>query len=168
MSDEAIMGLNLPTGIPFVYELDENLKPIKSMQFLGDEETVKAAMEAVANQGKAKWTLPSTILATSVAVNDPCWKKDKRTPTTPCSVEFFSSKSCIQVRFFPGVHRKIKREETGDVASFFFCFSLLVFVCCDECVNLTLSRKNKTKLSWLFTIYLKWDETKRDGNVSIL
>jgi len=54
MSDEAIMGLNLPTGIPFVYELDENLKPIKSMQFLGDEETVKAAMEAVANQGKAK------------------------------------------------------------------------------------------------------------------
>ena len=54
MSDEAIMGLNLPTGIPFVYELDENLKPIKSMQVLGDEETVKAAMEAVANQGKAK------------------------------------------------------------------------------------------------------------------
>lgn len=54
MSDEAIMGLNLPTGIPFVYELDEDLKPIKSMQFLGDEETVRAAMEAVANQGKAK------------------------------------------------------------------------------------------------------------------
>jgi len=54
MSDEAIMGLNLPTGIPFVYELDDDLKPIKSMQFLGDEETVRAAMEAVANQGKAK------------------------------------------------------------------------------------------------------------------
>ena len=40
MSDEAIMGLNLPTGIPFVYELDkETLKPVVSMQFLGDEET---------------------------------------------------------------------------------------------------------------------------------
>ena len=55
MSEDAIMGLNLPTGIPFVYELDENMKPIKSMQFLGDEETVRKAMEAVANQGKAKW-----------------------------------------------------------------------------------------------------------------
>jgi 2,3-bisphosphoglycerate-dependent phosphoglycerate mutase len=54
MSDEAIMGLNLPTGIPFVYELDENLKPVVSMQFLGDPETVKKAMEAVAAQGKAK------------------------------------------------------------------------------------------------------------------
>jgi len=54
MSDEAIMGLNLPTGIPFVYELDENLKPVVSMKFLGDEETVKKAMESVANQGKAK------------------------------------------------------------------------------------------------------------------
>ena len=41
MSDSDIMGLNLPTGIPFVYELDENFKPIKSMQFLGDEETVR-------------------------------------------------------------------------------------------------------------------------------
>ncbi|MPC34080.1 Phosphoglycerate mutase 2 [Portunus trituberculatus] len=54
MSDEAIMGLNLPTGIPFVYELDENLKPVVSMKFLGDEETVRKAMEAVAAQGKAK------------------------------------------------------------------------------------------------------------------
>lgn len=53
MNDEQIMGLNLPTGIPFVYELDENMKPVKSMQFLGDEETVRKAMEAVANQGKA-------------------------------------------------------------------------------------------------------------------
>ena len=41
-------------GIPFVYKLDENLKPIESMRFLGDEETVKKAMEAVAAQGKAK------------------------------------------------------------------------------------------------------------------
>ncbi|XP_054260459.1 phosphoglycerate mutase 2 [Macrosteles quadrilineatus] len=54
MTEEAIMGLNLPTGIPFVYELDENFKPVVSMKFLGDEETVKKAMEAVAAQGKAK------------------------------------------------------------------------------------------------------------------
>ncbi|CAG0890952.1 unnamed protein product [Darwinula stevensoni] len=54
MTDEAIMQLNLPTGIPFVYELDENMHPLKSMQFLGDEETVRKAMEAVAAQGKAK------------------------------------------------------------------------------------------------------------------
>lgn len=54
MSDEQIMKLNLPTGIPFVYTLDENLRPLKSLEFLGDPETVKKAMEAVANQGKAK------------------------------------------------------------------------------------------------------------------
>merc|ERR1712243_505394 len=54
MSEEQIMGLNLPTGIPFVYEFDENMKPTKSMQFLGDEETVKAAMEKVAAQTGAK------------------------------------------------------------------------------------------------------------------
>ena len=42
MSNEDIMKLNLPTGIPFVYELDkETLKPVMSMQFLGDEETGK-------------------------------------------------------------------------------------------------------------------------------
>ncbi|CAD6239035.1 GSCOCG00008614001-RA-CDS [Cotesia congregata] len=54
LSNDQIMSLNLPTGIPFVYELDENFKPIVSMKFLGDEETVKAAMAAVAAQGKAK------------------------------------------------------------------------------------------------------------------
>lgn len=54
MSEEAIMELNLPTGIPIVYELDKNLKPVGPMQFLGDEETVRKAMEAVAAQGKAK------------------------------------------------------------------------------------------------------------------
>uniref|UniRef100_A0A670JZ70 Phosphoglycerate mutase n=2 Tax=Podarcis TaxID=42163 RepID=A0A670JZ70_PODMU len=54
MSDAAIMELNLPTGIPIVYELDDNLKPTKPMQFLGDEETVRKAMEAVAAQGKVK------------------------------------------------------------------------------------------------------------------
>lgn len=54
MSDDAIMLLNLPTGIPFVYELDENFKPVVSMKFLGDEETVRKAIESVAAQGKAK------------------------------------------------------------------------------------------------------------------
>nr|ACO10262.1 Phosphoglycerate mutase 2 [Caligus rogercresseyi]ACO11441.1 Phosphoglycerate mutase 2 [Caligus rogercresseyi] len=54
MSDEAIMKLNLPTGIPFVYELDENMKPVVSMQFLGDKETVEKAIASVAAQGKAK------------------------------------------------------------------------------------------------------------------
>ncbi|CAO2621848.1 Phosphoglycerate mutase 1 [Lemmus lemmus] len=54
LSEEAIMELNLPTGIPIVYELDKNLKPVKPMQFLGDEEIVRKAMEAVAAQGKAK------------------------------------------------------------------------------------------------------------------
>uniref|UniRef100_G3UC14 Phosphoglycerate mutase n=1 Tax=Loxodonta africana TaxID=9785 RepID=G3UC14_LOXAF len=54
MSDQAIMELNLPTGIPIVYELDGALKPTKPMRFLGDEETVRKAMEAVAAQGKAK------------------------------------------------------------------------------------------------------------------
>ncbi|KAK2719408.1 phosphoglycerate mutase 1-like [Artemia franciscana] len=54
LSDEAIMGINLPNRRPFAYELDDNLKPIKSMQFLGDKETVCKAMEAVANQGKPK------------------------------------------------------------------------------------------------------------------
>ncbi|KAL6038012.1 hypothetical protein STEG23_019353 [Scotinomys teguina] len=52
LSEEAIMELNLPTGIPI--ELEKNLKPIKPMQFLGDEETVRKAMEAVVAQGKAK------------------------------------------------------------------------------------------------------------------
>lgn len=41
-------------GIPFVYELNDQMRPIHKMQFLGDPETVKKAMEAVANQGKTK------------------------------------------------------------------------------------------------------------------
>ncbi|XP_023058551.1 phosphoglycerate mutase 1-like [Piliocolobus tephrosceles] len=45
---------NLPTPIPVVCELDKNLKHIRRMQFLGDEETVCKAMEAVAAQGKVK------------------------------------------------------------------------------------------------------------------
>ncbi len=53
MSDEAIIELNIPTGVPLVYELDNDLKPIKHY-YLGDQEAIKKAMEAVANQGKAK------------------------------------------------------------------------------------------------------------------
>ena len=52
-SDEAIVKLNIPTGIPLVYELDDDLKPIKNY-YLGDPEAVKKAAEAVAKQGKAK------------------------------------------------------------------------------------------------------------------
>ncbi len=51
ISDDAIVNLNVPTGIPLVYELDEGLKPIKHY-YLGDSETVKSAMEDVKNQGK--------------------------------------------------------------------------------------------------------------------
>lgn len=53
ISDEAITGLNIPTGLPLVYELDNNLKPLGS-RYLGSEEEIKARMQAVANQGKAK------------------------------------------------------------------------------------------------------------------
>jgi 2,3-bisphosphoglycerate-dependent phosphoglycerate mutase len=53
VSDEEIVGLNIPTGMPLVYELDDALKPLRSY-YLGDPEKVKAAMEAVAAQGKKK------------------------------------------------------------------------------------------------------------------
>ena len=52
ISDEDIIHLNIPTGIPIVYELDEGLKPIKHC-YLGDPERVKKATEAVEMQGKA-------------------------------------------------------------------------------------------------------------------
>jgi 2,3-bisphosphoglycerate-dependent phosphoglycerate mutase len=53
ISDAEIHELNIPTGIPLVYELDVDLHPIKSY-YLADEETVKKAAEAVAKQGQAK------------------------------------------------------------------------------------------------------------------
>lgn len=53
ISDEEIPGLNIPTGVPLVYELDKDLKPIENY-YLGDPETVAKAAAAVANQGKAK------------------------------------------------------------------------------------------------------------------
>ena len=51
--EDEIVHLNIPTGIPLVYELDNDLKPIKHY-YLGDQEKLKKAMEAVKNQGKAK------------------------------------------------------------------------------------------------------------------
>jgi len=53
VSDEAIVKFNIPTGLPLVYELDDDLQPLKNY-YLGDPEEVKKAMDAVANQGKAK------------------------------------------------------------------------------------------------------------------
>lgn len=53
ISDEEILNRNIPTGVPLVYELDDELLPIKSY-YLGDPEEIKKAMESVHNQGKAK------------------------------------------------------------------------------------------------------------------
>jgi 2,3-bisphosphoglycerate-dependent phosphoglycerate mutase len=52
VSNEDIVNLNIPNGIPLVYELDANLKPIKHY-FLGDAEAAAKAAAAVASQGKA-------------------------------------------------------------------------------------------------------------------
>jgi len=51
--DEEIVALNIPTGIPLVYELNDDLTPIRHY-YLGDQDAIEAAMQAVANQGKAK------------------------------------------------------------------------------------------------------------------
>ena len=53
MSKEEVLGLNIPTATPLVYEFDDNLNPVKHY-YLGDQEALKAKMEAVANQGKKK------------------------------------------------------------------------------------------------------------------
>ncbi|MBP7352356.1 MAG: 2,3-diphosphoglycerate-dependent phosphoglycerate mutase [Comamonas sp.] len=52
IADDAIVGVNVPNGIPLVYELDANLKPIRSY-YLGDAEAAAKAAAAVAAQGKA-------------------------------------------------------------------------------------------------------------------
>jgi len=52
-SDEDIVALNIPTGIPLIYELDKELRPIKHY-YLGDSESVEQAKKAVADQGKAR------------------------------------------------------------------------------------------------------------------
>ena len=51
MSDDDVAGLNIPTGVPLVYTLDENLKSL-GRRYLGDPEAVAAAARAVANQAK--------------------------------------------------------------------------------------------------------------------
>src|SRR5687768_5776645 len=51
ISDRDIVELNIPTGVPLVYELDDDLKPVKS-RYLGDPEEARRKAEAVANQGK--------------------------------------------------------------------------------------------------------------------
>jgi 2,3-bisphosphoglycerate-dependent phosphoglycerate mutase len=53
MSEDEILKLNIPTGVPLVYELDADLKPIKHY-YLGDQEEIAKAAAAVAAQGKAK------------------------------------------------------------------------------------------------------------------
>ncbi|BCT67566.1 MULTISPECIES: 2,3-diphosphoglycerate-dependent phosphoglycerate mutase [unclassified Nitrosospira] len=51
LSEQDVMELNIPTGVPLVYELEEDLKPIRSY-YLGDQAAIEQAMQVVANQGK--------------------------------------------------------------------------------------------------------------------
>jgi 2,3-bisphosphoglycerate-dependent phosphoglycerate mutase len=53
ISDQEIVGLNIPTGVPLVYELDAQLRPL-THYYLGDPEEIARAAAAVANQGKAR------------------------------------------------------------------------------------------------------------------
>jgi 2,3-bisphosphoglycerate-dependent phosphoglycerate mutase len=52
ISDQDILALNIPTGIPLIYELDDQFKPLRHY-YLGDSEAIAKAMTAVANQGRA-------------------------------------------------------------------------------------------------------------------
>ncbi|MBQ5515362.1 MAG: 2,3-bisphosphoglycerate-dependent phosphoglycerate mutase, partial [Oscillospiraceae bacterium] len=51
LSDEEIIGVNIPTGTPLVYEFDDNFNVIRHY-YLGDQDAINAKMQAVANQGK--------------------------------------------------------------------------------------------------------------------
>ena len=53
LTDDEIVGVNIPTGVPLVYEFDENFDVI-SKRYLGDEDALRAKMDAVANQGRAR------------------------------------------------------------------------------------------------------------------
>jgi 2,3-bisphosphoglycerate-dependent phosphoglycerate mutase len=53
LSEEQIMETNIPTGVPLVYELDEQMKPIRNY-YLGDQEAIAKAIAGVAAQGSAK------------------------------------------------------------------------------------------------------------------
>jgi 2,3-bisphosphoglycerate-dependent phosphoglycerate mutase len=52
MSDEAVVGLNIPTGIPLVYDLDDDLKPIEIGGHYLDPEAAAASIQAVKMQGR--------------------------------------------------------------------------------------------------------------------
>jgi 2,3-bisphosphoglycerate-dependent phosphoglycerate mutase len=52
MSEEAVVGLNIPTGIPLVYRLDDNMRPVQKGGEYLDPEAAKDAIAAVANQGR--------------------------------------------------------------------------------------------------------------------
>lgn len=54
ISDEDIMNVTLPTGVPILLELDENLHPLGPHRFLGDQEAIQAAIKKVEDQGKVK------------------------------------------------------------------------------------------------------------------
>lgn len=60
ISDEDIINITLPTGVPILLELDENLHAVGPHQFLGDQEAIQAAIKKVDDQGKvkkpAKWS----------------------------------------------------------------------------------------------------------------
>ena len=71
MSDAEIVELNIPTGIPLVYELDEHLKPIRHY-YLGDAERVQKAMQSVATQASL------TRLATDFTVRHPTSLRRRR------------------------------------------------------------------------------------------
>ena len=51
LTDEEIVGVNIPTGAPLLYEFDRDMKVV-SKRYLGDQDSLKARMEAVANQGR--------------------------------------------------------------------------------------------------------------------
>ena len=53
MSKEDVINLNLPTGVPLIYELDDNYEVV-SKEYVGDQEAIAAKMNAVANQGKVQ------------------------------------------------------------------------------------------------------------------
>ena len=53
LSEQAVVELNIPTGVPLLYEFDEQLRK-RSSRYLGDPEAIRAAAEAVANQTKRK------------------------------------------------------------------------------------------------------------------
>ncbi|MDF3839464.1 2,3-diphosphoglycerate-dependent phosphoglycerate mutase [Cupriavidus basilensis] len=53
VSDDDIVGINIPNGTPLVYELDADLRPLRHY-YLGDQEAIAASLAAVANQGKAR------------------------------------------------------------------------------------------------------------------